>query len=477
MTRAAILIADDREHDIIVLRRVFTPLDADLVCVSSGEAAVQEAQNKEFALVVLDVQMTGISGTEASKQIFESCAGPPPPIIFVSAEDHGPDIFLSYAGGGVDFLAKPVRPAVILAKARVFLRMYEQRQDLERSQAAMREFAFAAAHDLGGPFRRLAQFAQLAQSAMAAGNTERALGHISRLGAQAERGRTLVGGLLDFARATRDSELEDVELTPLLTDLLGDLHSDIEACEATIDLPELGTVQGNPAALHQIFLNLLTNALRYRRESVAPHVRIHAVARGDTLDVIVRDNGRGFEPAQAAKVFDAFTRLHNDKKVAGNGLGLATARSAAERMGGALTAAGAPGIGATFTLSLKRRIPAPTANPRVLLVDDDETTLKVFTQALSEQFEVVVATNAVQALELLETQSFELLVSDYWMPGHNGLWLLRQVEVSHPEIRRVLISGAEVPADVREHDAVDAFLAKPLTAPNLIEFVRQRLAV
>jgi signal transduction histidine kinase len=104
--------------------------------------------------------------------------------------------------------------------------------------------------------------------------------------------------------------------------------------------------------LHQLLLNLVGNALKYHRAEAPPEVEITGCCRAGVVQVMVQDNGIGFEPAQANEIFQPFVRLHADGRYEGAGIGLAICRKIVERHGGSLTAAGCPGQGATFTITL-----------------------------------------------------------------------------------------------------------------------------
>ncbi len=114
----------------------------------------------------------------------------------------------------------------------------------------------------------------------------------------------------------------------------------------------LPTVQGNAELLHHVFLNLMTNAIKFRAEGRPPQVRLWA-ERGDGEWVVhVQDNGIGIEARYFGKIFEVFQRLHGVGEYTGSGIGLAVSRSAVEQHGGRLWLDSTPGVGSTFHFSL-----------------------------------------------------------------------------------------------------------------------------
>ena len=123
--RAKILLVDDRAENLLALEAILSSLDQDLVCVRSGEAAVEAAERDEFAVILLDVLMPGMDGFETAGQIKERGRTPGVPIIFLTAAGVEPDFtFRGYAAGAVDYISKPFDPWVLRAKVYVFVDLH-----------------------------------------------------------------------------------------------------------------------------------------------------------------------------------------------------------------------------------------------------------------------------------------------------------------------------------------------------------------
>ena len=115
---------------------------------------------------------------------------------------------------------------------------------------------------------------------------------------------------------------------------------------------ELRTMHADPALLKQVLMNLLGNALKFSRGAAPQRIQIGCERRGDATVYFVRDNGIGFDPQRAAKLFGVFERLHTTGDFEGTGVGLAIVRQIVERHGGHVWADAAPGRGATFFFTL-----------------------------------------------------------------------------------------------------------------------------
>ena len=146
-------------------------------------------------------------------------------------------------------------------------------------------------------------------------------------------------------------------------EVVSDLEVHIQETGAKVEVADLPTIEADPTQMRQIFQNLIGNALKYRREAVAPVIQISAEVldgvagpANGTPDKLCRirieDNGIGFEPEFADRIFGIFQRLHGRGEYEGTGVGLAICRKIAERHGGTITAQAQPGEGATFTVTL-----------------------------------------------------------------------------------------------------------------------------
>ncbi|MEP3073062.1 ATP-binding protein [Maricaulis sp.] len=238
------------------------------------------------------------------------------------------------------------------------LRRYAQ--ELKRSNSELQEFAYAASHDLQEPLRKIQAFGERLNNKCYDALDDTGRHYLERMVDAATRMRRLIDDLLSYSRVnSKTTSFLPVELATVLADVLSDLEPRIAAENAKIRVGELPAIEADPGQMHQLFLNLIANSLKFRRPSVQPSISIEGSVEvgenGAMARIAVADNGVGFEPRHAERIFGMFERLHGRDEFDGTGVGLATCRKIAERHAGELTAWGEPDAGAVFTLLLPVR--------------------------------------------------------------------------------------------------------------------------
>ena len=235
--------------------------------------------------------------------------------------------------------------------------------ELARSNEELDKFASIASHDLQEPLRKVRTFT--AQLVAMEGDhlSEKGLDYINRANAAAERMQTLISDLLTFSRiSTQGRPFTPVDLSALAAEVVDDLEVQITNAGAHVRVGHLPTIDADELQMRQLLQNLLSNSIKFRREGVVPEITITARVVDGTAELVVVDNGTGFEPQYSARIFRVFERLQSRKEFPGTGIGLALCRKIADRHGGTIVAEGRPGEGATFTVSLPLRQPAGTGD-------------------------------------------------------------------------------------------------------------------
>jgi light-regulated signal transduction histidine kinase (bacteriophytochrome) len=228
--------------------------------------------------------------------------------------------------------------------------------ELARSNAELEQFASIASHDLQEPLRKVRTFTQQLTVTDSDKLSEKGRDYLERANAAAERMQRLIEDLLKFSRvATHGRPFQPVDLRELVDGVVEDLELEVERAGAVVRVGELPTIDGDQPQLRQLIQNLVSNALKFCREGVIPEVDIDAVTSEQSVQITVRDNGIGFEPQYAGRIFRVFERLHGRGRYPGTGIGLALCRKIAERHGGTIVAEGEPGAGSTFTVTLPVR--------------------------------------------------------------------------------------------------------------------------
>jgi signal transduction histidine kinase len=223
--------------------------------------------------------------------------------------------------------------------------------ELERSNSELEQFASIASHDLQEPLRKVRTFTQKVVTTEAEQLSERGQDYLQRANSAAARMQKLIDDLLTFSRvATHGRAFAPVDLAQLTAEVLEDLETAVEQSRAAVHVGALPTIYADALQMRQLIQNLLSNALKFRREGTVPEIAIDGVVRDGTAEITVSDNGIGFDPQYSDRIFRVFERLHGRSEYDGTGIGLALCRKIAERHGGTVIAHGVPRDGATFTV-------------------------------------------------------------------------------------------------------------------------------
>ena len=225
--------------------------------------------------------------------------------------------------------------------------------DLARSNAELEQFAYVASHDLQEPLRKIQAFSDLLMTTQAGALTDEGRDYLQRIVAAAGRMRTLVQDLLTLSRVTSKARpFTPVDLGLVAKEALADLEVPIAESKATVEIGALPTLLADPAQMRQLFLNLLGNALKFRKEAASPRIHVTARVADARAELAFADDGIGFDERYLDRIFKPFQRLTTSSRYPGTGIGLAICRKIVERHGGVLTARSAPGRGSTFLVDL-----------------------------------------------------------------------------------------------------------------------------
>ncbi|WP_343689043.1 PAS domain-containing protein [Chitinophaga sp.] len=239
--------------------------------------------------------------------------------------------------------------------------------DLNIVNQNLEQFAYVASHDLQEPLRKINMFSALLQDKYQDQLNETGMRNLGIIRNAATRMTTLIQDLLAFSRVSRQDHLfEAVDLKKTIQQVLADLDIPIQQKEASIEMDDLCTVQGIPLHMAQLFHNLLSNALKFTHSEKQPQVTIRSrrLSNAEVADhpqlqngmpyceIRVTDNGIGFAPTYAKKIFVIFQRLHGRGEYEGSGIGLALCQKIVTAHHGVIYAESEEGRGATFIVIL-----------------------------------------------------------------------------------------------------------------------------
>lgn len=246
-------------------------------------------------------------------------------------------------------------------------RLIEERNlELERNNKELASFNYVASHDLQEPLRKIQTFISRLEDKEKANLSDNGKLYITRIKSSSARMRSLIDDLLQFSRTNKSEEaFEDSNINILLETAKHDLAEIISDKRARISSDSIPSMKVIPFQIKQLFLNLISNSLKYSRENVAPVITIsYSQTQASDLPKIkfskhdlyhtisIKDNGIGFDQEYAEKIFILFNRLHNKNEYSGTGIGLSICKKIVENHNGYITAEGKLDQGSVFTIYL-----------------------------------------------------------------------------------------------------------------------------
>lgn len=230
-------------------------------------------------------------------------------------------------------------------------RVRERTEELEHANRELESFSYSVSHDLRSPLRAMHGYANIISEDEAERLSPQGKEMLARIGSNAERMNALIDDILQFSRIGRnDMNWTAVDMAALARGVAEELRGDYPA--AQIRIAELPPVSGDAAMLRQIWANLIGNALKFSAKCARPEIEIGSETQDGETVFFIRDNGAGFDMANAGQLFGVFQRMHAASEYPGTGAGLAIVKRIVERHGGRIWADAAVGKGATFRFTL-----------------------------------------------------------------------------------------------------------------------------
>src|SRR3954471_21038805 len=397
-----ILIVDDEPKNLTVLESVLDDPGYRLVRAGSGEEALLALMADEFAVLVLDVRMPGMNGFEVAQLVKERRKTSRIPIIFLSAyynEDQ--HILAGYGTGAVDYLHKPVNPAVLRSKVAVFAELHrrgraleaanrllsaevadrrraearlselnetldqrvrERTRDLQASEAQLveasrrkDEFLATLAHELRNPLAPVRSAVEILRR----GGPDKVRWATELMDRQVQSLGRLIDDLMDVSRISRgriELRREPIAINDALVDAVDAVRPMVDEAghELAVLLPDRQlVVDGDRTRLAQVFTNLLSNAVKYTERG--GRIELGVMVERDMAVVTIRDNGIGIPPDRLESVFEMFSQVEAalERSRGGLGIGLALTRQLVQMHGGTVRAhSEGPGQGSRFQVLL-----------------------------------------------------------------------------------------------------------------------------
>ncbi len=359
--RLTCLLVDDREENLLALSELVRRDDVDIVTARSGTEALEVLLAHDVALALIDVQMPEMDGFELAELMRGSERTRAVPIIFITAGAHDLSrVTRAYRAGAVDFLYKPIEPAILAGKLDVFFELQRQRLELDRRLAERTEtlrlhemFTAVLGHDLRSPLSAMLLGAEVIRRRSDDAGVQQSAERIAQSGRWMGR---LISDMLDLARARLAGGFALERRTMTLTDAVAGVLDDLRARypDREVEVATRGDVMGEWDAdrLSQVAANLVGNALQHGEDGAPVRVSIDG---GDSLRVSLSVENRGSIPPDLLEhVFDPFRGTSNGRKQ-GLGLGLFIVKEIVRAHGGRTRAEVTGDGGTRFVVELPRR--------------------------------------------------------------------------------------------------------------------------
>jgi signal transduction histidine kinase len=511
-TAVRVLLIEDDEDDYILTRGLLAEIphySFDLQWIRDYDQALPRLADGQYDVALVDYRLDSRDGVELIRQA--RAQGCRQPIILLTGQTEREIDLAATQAGASDFLSKTDVTALSLERAVRYnmqnAKLEEQRVRLlaERSARAEAEagsrakdqFLATLSHELRTPLTPvLMAISSLTSDTSLAPSVREDLSMIRR---NVELEARLIDDLLDLtriARGTLELQKTTVDLHSKFDNVLTICQPDIDAKHIQIVLKKQATrdrVYGDTARIQQIFWNLLKNAVKFTPDG--GRIEITTISQADDFLLTMTDSGAGIDHELLPQIFDAFEKgarraaTHAKGTTGGLGLGLTISKALTDLHHGKLTAVSeGPGKGATFVLSLPLMKPASPPRPaqapsapgpkyRILFVEDHADTAMALARVLSRQgYTVSRADSVATAKELIDAESFDLLISDIGLPDGSGLEIMRHLSEKHPT-PGIAVSGYGMEEDIisAKRAGFSQHLTKPVHPDRLLSTVAELL--
>ena len=367
--QARVLIVDDEKPQMQALCDTLRDQGYHTTGCDSPVEALNLLKKERFDLLLTDLMMPdmdGISFLQAALQIDPQLIG-----IVMTGQGTIETAVKAMKSGALDYILKPFKLSAILPvlsralavrQLRIQNRALEQcvarrNAELEEANRELESFSWSVSHDLRAPLRAVEGFTKIVLKQYSNDMPQEASRLLGQVERSAEHMGRLIDDLLRLSKLTRQHlSLSQLDMKALVMEVWDELQRAASA-DRTVEfhVGELPAVLGDYALLRQVFVNLLSNALKFTGKTAAPKISVLCTPGDDELVFCTRDNGAGFDMQYAKKLFAVFQRLHTQDEFEGTGIGLSIVQRIIQRHGGKVWAEGELNKGAAIYFSLPKK--------------------------------------------------------------------------------------------------------------------------
>ncbi|MCP4698353.1 MAG: response regulator [Gammaproteobacteria bacterium] len=526
-----ILVVDDKLTNLAFLDMILEKDGFDVLLAKSGEVALETAKKSKPDLILLDVTMPGWDGYETCRHLKEEAGLAKIPVLFVSALTAKEDKLRGFKAGGVDFVSKPFQEEELLARVHTHIELYGLRKDLElgivhrdaqlafyetdfgkkiarynaeliqskdaaeAANLAKSQFLANMSHELRTPMNAIIGYSEMLQEDAADMGCEETVPDLEKIGAAARHLLGLINEVLDLSKIESGKmqvHAESFEVQTLINEVIATSRPLVEKNNNELQVRNtgpLGKMRSDLTKLHQILLNLMSNAAKFTKNGIIRlESRREKETDGEWIYFRVSDNGIGLTPEQQKKLFQPFTQADasTTRRFGGTGLGLSITKKFAEIMGGEAGVDSTFGEGSVFTIRLPVEVIEKVYGEQIdanivkdemtlaghgiiLVIEDDAKIRLLFQDYLSKLgYAVALAADGREGLKLARKLRPDAIILDVAMPEMDG-WQVLSTLKNDPVLTDipVIMATLEEGAQLRYALGAADYLAKPIKRDQL----------
>ncbi len=361
-TKPTVLIVEDNQE---MMRFIAGTLSGEfhVFLAYDGKEGLEKSLSLKPDLILTDVMMPRMSGDQLVIEIRKKPQLAGIPIVLLTAKADMDFRVKTLTGGAQDFILKPFSSEELVARIRNLVSLKRTMDALKRNTIALEStnkelesFTYSVSHDLRAPLRAIDGFSRMLLEECSETLTGEGKRFLDIVRANTQKMGHLIDDLLTLTRLGKlEARFSNVDVDQLVREILEDLERDQQIKKSDVSVYPLLRIRGDRTMLRQVFVNLISNAVKYSRKSEPRMIEIGSRLDEDQIVYWIKDNGVGFDMKYADKLFGIFQRLHSAAEYEGTGVGLAIAHRVIQKQDGRIWAEAKVNEGATFYFALPAR--------------------------------------------------------------------------------------------------------------------------
>lgn len=357
-----LLVTDDNPSKLEQIAAIIEADEINIVKAYSGEEAIQKAKIISFALILMDIKMTGINGFKTASLIRRETINVTTPIIFITGSYFSnQDVFKGYQAGAVDYLTAPVNPVILKSKVNIFIELYRKSRKLEQLLVNQERFYSIVAHDLRSPFNPLLGFFEILKSEFDELPKEEIKEMILMMSKSTDNLYALLNELLELTRIKADDfvfTLQKIWITNVIENVFNLFQKNAEKKSISLIniVDSTSFVIADESMLRTVIRNLLSNAIKFTPEQGT--ITISYTETDNEQKIHISDTGIGISNDDLEKLFRKdvkYTTKGTDGET-GTGLGHNICTELMKKQNGSISVESEVGKGTTFTVLLPKNM-------------------------------------------------------------------------------------------------------------------------